>query len=860
MLAFAMLSDFRHAWRSFLRAPGFTAAAVLSLAIGIGANSAIFSVAHAILVRPLPYANADRLTILWNRSPGLNIEEDWFSTAQYFDIKNSHSAFETLAIALGANYNLTDPNTEPERVGAIRVSSNLLTMLGAKAQLGRLLLPEEDAPGRPPVAILSHGLWTRRYGGDRNIIGKPIVLNGQNFEVVGVLPERFSLPREVLPTLGVAEDGQILLPLPLAPNAATVRTREDYNIMGTLKPGVSVAAAQSEMDGITARLRRDYPDVYPPNGGLTFSIVPIQQQVAGKITQPLIILLGAVGFVLLIACANVANLLLSRALARQKEMAVRAALGATRGRLAQQLLSEGLALALGGAVVGVALAAGAVQWIHALQPKDLPRLGDISINGSVLLFTLALSVVAALLFSLAPALGSGRVDVHGVLKDSARGSSGGSLWGRRHPLRRLLVVAELALAVMLLIGAGLLIRSLNHLQKVPAGFDSRGVLTLELTLTGAKYPNGAAVMDGYKRLWERLNAVPGVTASGGVTSLPMSGFFAWGPITVEGRVPPAGEKFINADMRTVAGDYFKAMGIPLKQGRLFEATDILPPAPAPGAPGPTAPAPSAPSAPGAPAPRAPNAPAAPLVSRVLVVDERMAQDLWPGQDPIGKRIKFGDAASESPWETVVGVVGRVKQYGLDADARIALYRPHTQSPSRALFVTVRTSGDASTLATDVAREIRAFDKDLPLYHVQTMNKRVEESLARQKFATTLLTVFASLALALAAIGIYGVMAYLVTQGTREIGIRVALGATPRGILSLVLGQGVLVAGVGLAAGLAGAFTLAHVMESLLFGITARDPLTYLGVGLVLAVISLIAVVIPAVRAARVDPINALRTE
>lgn len=384
---------------------------------------------------------------------------------------------------------------------------------------------------------------------------------------------------------------------------------------------------------------------------------------------------------------------------------------------------------------------------------------------------------------------------------------------------------------------------------MPAGFDARGVLTLELTLSGPKYKDGAAVMEGYKQLWTRLNAIPGVSASGGVTSLPMSGFFAWGPITVEGRVPPAGEKFINADMRTASGDYFKAMGIPLKQGRLFEPTDVLP---APAAPGTSAPAPRAPNA--------PAAPLAPLVSRVLVIDERMAQDLWPGQDPIGKRIKFGDAASESPWETVVGVVGRVKQYGLDADARIALYRPHTQSPSRALFVTVRTSGNASTLATDVTREIRAFDKDLPLYHVQTMNTRVDESLARQKFATTLLTVFASLALALAAIGIYGVMAYLVTQGTREIGIRVALGATPSGILSLVLGQGALVAGVGLAAGLAGAFTLAHVMESLLFGITARDPITYVGVGLVLSAISLIAVAIPAVRAARVDPINALRTE
>nr|MBP8275132.1 FtsX-like permease family protein [Acidobacteriota bacterium] len=543
----------------------------------------------------------------------------------------------------------------------------------------------------------------------------------------------------------------------------------------------------------------------------------------------------------LIACANVANLLLSRALARQKEMAVRAALGATQRRLVQQLFTEGLVLSLGGAVVGIAMAAAAVRWIHVLQPRDLPRLDAISVNGVVLVFTLALSVAAALLFSLVPAIGAARVDVHAALKDSARGSSGASLWARRHPLRRLLVVGELGLAVMLLIGAGLLIRSFVHLQRVPPGFDPRGVLTLELTLTGAKYKDGAAVMDGYKRLWERLNAIPGVVATGGVTSLPLSGFFAWGPITVEGRVPPAGEKFINADMRTASGDYFRAMGIPLKAGRLFEATDV------------NAPAPSAtPALPGTLPPTPP--------ARVIVIDERMAEDLWPGQNPIGKRVKYGDAASESPWETVVGVVGRVKQYGLDADARIALYRPHTQSPSRALFVTVRTSGDVSTLSTSVAGAIREFDRDLPLYHVQSMARRVDESLARQHFATTLLTIFASLALALAAIGIYGVMAYLVTQGTREIGIRVALGATPLGILGLVLAQGAIVAAAGLGAGLVGAFTLARVMESQLFGVTARDPITFVGVGIVLAVVALVAVVIPAGRAAKTDPIQALRAE
>jgi predicted permease len=829
-----MLDDFRHALRSFARTPGFTAAAILSLAIGIGANTAIFSVVHAILLRPLPYAHADRLTILWNRSPGLNIAEDWFSTAQYFDIKNGHSGFESLAIAIGANYNLTGPGTEPERVGAIRLSSNFLTMLGAAPEVGRLFLPEEDAPGRPSVAILSHGLWQRRYGADRAMVGRSITLNGQSFEVVGVMPERFSLPREVLPTLGVAEDGQVLLPLPLVANAATIRTREDYNIMGTLKPGVRIETAQAEMDALTSRLRRDFPAVYPPNGGLTFSIVPVQQQIAGKVTRPLLVLLGAVACVLLIACANVANLLLSRALARHKEMAVRAALGASVSRVVRQLLTEGMVLASAGAVTGVALAAAGLQWIHARPPKDLPRIADISINGPVLLFTFGLSIVAALIFSLAPAIGARRLDVHGTLKDVARGSSGtGSLWGRRQSLRRVLVGGELALSVMLLIGAGLLVRSFTELERVPSGFDARGVLTLELTLTGAKYKDAAAVQDGYRRLWERLDAIPGVAASGGVTSLPLSGFFAWGPITVEGRVPPTGENFINADQRTVAGDYFTAMAIPLKAGRAFTSAELNPP-------------------------NLSNLSNLPNGVRVIVIDERMAEELWPGQDPIGKRIKNGDASSESPWETVVGVVGRVKQYGLDADARIAFYRPHTQSPARSLFVTVRTDGDPGTLATAVAREVHAFDQDLPLYHVQPMMRRVDESLARQRFAATLLSLFSLVALALAAIGVYGVMAYLVTQGTREIGIRVALGATPSGILALVVRHGAVLTLAGLAAGLGGALLMTRLMDSLLFGVTSRDPLTFTIVGITLAAIALAAVTVPALRAARINPVEALR--
>jgi predicted permease len=813
----------RHAFRTFASTPGVTAAAVLSLAIGIGANTALFSVANALLFRPLPYADADRLVILWNRSPGLNIAEDWFSTAQFCDIKTGHRGFEDLAIAIGANYNLTGSG-DPERVGVIRVSSNLLPMLGARAAYGRLFTADEDS-GQPATAVLSYGTWTRRYANDPAVVGRPVTLNGQGYQIIGVLPESFALPREVLPTLGVAEDGEIFLPLPLAANAATIRTREDYNILGKLARGVTVAQAQSEMDAITARLRRDFPDNYPPNGGLTFSIVPLLEQVVGSVRRPVLMLLGAVGFVLLIACANVANLLLSRAVARRREMAVRAALGASRARIIGQLLTESLMLALGGGLLGIVLAGAGVAWVHFVQPADVPRLYAIGIDGRVLLFTAVVSIVSGLLFGLAPALGTGRIDLHATLKDAGRGSAGaGAVWGRGQLMRRLLVIAELALAVMLLVGAGLLVRSFAHLQTVAPGFNAGGVLTLELTMSGQKYANGGLVLEMYQRLWERLDALPGVTSSGGVTSLPLSQYFAWGPITVEGRAPAPGEAFLNADERVAAGRYFETMQIPLVRGRLFTDED-----------------------------RAPG-------QRVIIVDEFLAREIWPGQDPIGKRVRLGDAKSEAPWQTVVGVVGRVKQYSLETDGRIALYMPHRQAPSRALYVVVRTNRDPAALSSSVSQAIHELDPDLPLYHLTSMSERVKGSLARQRFLMLLLSVFAGVAMVLAAIGIYSVMAYLVSQGTREIGIRIALGATPRGILGLVLRQGATVVAAGLGAGLLGAAALAGLVRSLLFEVRGTDPITFLAVAGSLGAVALLATYIPAQRAARIDPIHSLRND
>jgi predicted permease len=821
-----LLQDLRFGLRGFARTPGFTLAAVLSVAIGVGANTAIFSVASALLLRPLPYEDAGRLVIVWNRSPGLGIAEDWFSTAQYFDIRNGHGGFEQVAIAIGGNYNLTGGG-EPERIGTIRVSSNLLAMLGARPLLGRLFQPEDDLPGRTGSAVLGHGTWMRRYGGDASAVGKTLTLNGQPFEIVGVLPASFDLPREVMPTLGGAEHAEIVLPLPLPADAAQIRNREDYNILGKLKPGVPLEAAQREMDAITARLRSEHPDFYPPNGGLTFSILPLQEYVVGGVRRSLVILSGAVGFVLLIACANVANLLLSRALARQRELAVRAAIGASRARIVRQLLTESLLLATLGGIVGLALASWMLEGIRTLGSKSVPRLSEIGINTDVLLFTLAVTALSGVLFGLAPAVRLRRLDPHAALKDASRGSSGASaIWGRGRNLRQLLVVAELSLSVMLLIGAGLLIRSFAHLQDVPPGFNASRVLTLELTMAGRKYADSATVLETYRLLWQRLKGLPGVSGVGGVSALPLSQMMAWGPITVEGRAAPSGEKFINVDQRVIGGDYLAAMEIPLLGGRLFNEHDTL------------------------------------ASRRVVLVDDHMARQLWPNEEPVGRRIRRGgfDLSASSPWMTVVGVVGRVKQDALDSESRMAIYLPHTQAPARAMTVVLRTGSDPGGLTAAVTRQIRELDPDLPSYNVTTMEQRVDESLARRRFSMLMLTLFAVLALGLAAIGIYGVMAFLVSQGTREIGIRMALGATPGGILVLIVRQGMVIATIGLALGLSGAFILTRFMASLLFGVRPGDPLTFGAIALTLGMVAFLASYIPARRASGIDPMVALRSE
>jgi predicted permease len=814
-----------HALRGLLRSPAFTIAAVLSLALGIGANSAIFSVARALLLKPLPYATPDRLVILWNTSPGLGITEDWFSTAQYVDIRQQVRGLDHVAIAIGGNRNLTVRGGEPARVGAIQVSSNLLPMLGVQPLHGRLFAAEDDVAGSEARAILGHGTFARRFGADPGIVGRAIVLDGEPHTVIGVMPPSFSLPRTVLPTLGGAEDAEVLVPLPLDADAATVRRGEDYNLLARLAPGVSPDQVQSEMDALTARLRSEFPAFYPPNGGLRFTVTPLNDYVVGDVRRALVVLAGAVGMVLLIACVNVAHLQLTRAFGQQRELAVRAALGASRWRLARQMLGESLLLSALGGLVGLLLADWSLEGIRWLGAGSVPRVQEIALDGWALAFTAVISMASGVLFGLVPVLRAGRVAVHDTLKDAARGSAG-SGFTRAAGLRGALVVGELALAVVLAVGAVLLMRSFIQVQQVSAGFDARQVLTFELAMTGPQYESGPRVSDTYRDLWRRADALPGVEASGAVSALPLSQMMAWGPITIEGRVPQPGEAFINVDQRIAGGRYFEAMRIPLLEGRLFSDQDT------------------------------PESP------RVIVIDDRMAKTLWPGESALGKRIRRGgfDATSNAPWLTVVGVVGHVKQDALDGDSRMAMYLGHRQFPRRAMTAVVRTSGNPEETTESIRREIQALDAALPMFRVKTMASIVEQSLAERRFSTLLLALFAALALALAVIGVYGVIAYRVSQGTRELGIRLALGATPGAVARLVVRYAATLALVGVAIGLAGALALGRVVESMLFGVSSRDLATLTLVPVTLALVAIFASYMPARRASRIDPTEALRAE
>jgi predicted permease len=815
--------DLRHGLRVLASQPAFTAVAVLSLALGIGANTAIFSVTNALLLRPLPYDDADRITILWQRSPGLGVQQDWFSTGQYLDIRLDNQVFSDVAATIGASFNLTGRGV-PERIDGARVSSSLFPLFGAKTAVGRVFTADEDRPGKPPVVILSNGFWKRRFGSDPSVVGKTLTLNGNTFTIVGVMAADFVFNKEIMPAVNGITNVDLLLPLPLNETARSNRGGEDFNVFAKLRPGVPVATAQADMNVLAARMKRDYPQNYPPNGGLTISVVPLINQVVGDVRMALYVLLGAVGLVLLIACGNVANLLLSRGAVRQKEMAIRAAVGASRERIVRQLLTEAVLLATLGGVLGLALAVSAVQVLGRFGPANIPRLGEIGIDASVLAFTFGMSLVTGVVFGLVPALRASRLDLNDVLREGGRTGVGSSAFGLGHQqLRKLLIAGEIALSLVLLIGAGLLVRSYERITSANPGFDATNVLSLRLSLPAFKYKTPDAVAAFYRQLEANIKALPGVEHVGANYLLPLSSVaLGWEPITVDGYVPKAaGENLIIASSGYVSADYFRTMGIPLLRGRFFDDHDTR----------------SAPDA--------------------AIVDDKLAARFWPNEDPIGKRMRRGDSG---PWRTVIGVVADTKQYEVDGEPPITAFNPLEQLPVPSRFLVIKTKSDPTALVSAVTREVRALDADLPVYDVATMEERLAGSFARRRFSMFLLGVFATCASLLAAIGIYGVVSFWVTQRTREIGIRAALGARQSDILGLVIKQAVVLVGIGIAIGLMAAFGLTRVMRSLLFGVSTTDAVTYAVLAGVLAAVALLASYIPARRAAGVPPIIALRRD
>ena len=811
----SLFLDLRYALRTLRKNMMLTLVIVASLAIGIGANSAIFSVVDALLLRPLPYPEPDRLAAVWLHSPAIGILRDWPSPGQYIDIQNENHSFEQMALAQSRTFILAG-REQPERIDGLRTQSSLLKMLGAKPLLGRLLLLEEDQPGKPAVAILSSRLWDRLFNSDREIIGKSIILDGNPFTVAGVLQGGFMLNAEVMPSEGPMDKMDVFLPLPLGADAVKKRGDENYNIIARLKPGVSVQQAQADIDVIASRIRgKDKRDA-----SFGMHVVGLQEQVAGDVRRALLVLLGSVWLVLLIACANVANLLLTRAAGREKEVAIRTALGAGWQRLARQLFTESVLLGLLGGVAGLLVAQLSIYVVRAMNPGNIPRLDDIAINGGVLVFTLGVSLATGILFGVAPVWRAIKVDLNTSLKAGGRsGQSGGGLHLRRHSLRRLLVVTEVTLSLMLVIGAGLLIRSFVRLQSVPPGFTTDHVLTMEVAAAGPKYRDDKPVINFYKEFESRVAHLPGVVAEGVVSALPLTGEVGWGRISVEGYAPPPGQE-LQVDIRVAGRDYFRTMEIPLRKGRFFTEDD--------------------------------NADK----PQVVIIDEKFAQRFWPDSDPIGKHLWFDPKKPV----TIVGVVGVVKQYGLETDGKIATYFPQPQQPDPRMFLAVRTSSETAGLAPAVVKEIHAVDPDVVVYGIRTMQERLHDSLARQRFSSAMLGAFAVFALLLAAMGLYGVLSHLVTQSTHDIGVLVTLGARPGNIIRLVVRQGMELAAVGIVVGLVGAAALTRVMTSLLFGVSPTDALTFATVPALLAAVAFAATVIPAWRATRVDPMVALREE
>jgi len=799
--------DIRYGSRLFAKKPGFAAVAVLTLALGIGANAAIFTVINAVLLKPLPYEHAERITLLRGALPTYSGAP---SQSNLFDWREHAQSFEHLAFyqAVESGVNLTG-RTDAERANATEVTASFFPTMGVEPFLGRTFNESELSAGDSRVTVIGYGLWKRRYSGDTNIIGQSISLNGVPFTVFGVMPAGFQFPGEA----------EIWVPATFGSERVISSSASAFNqqIIGRLKPAVSLEQAQAEMTVFSELRKKVAPNMSGSRG--TISVVPLQDHLVGKMRRPLWLLFGAVGFVLLIACANVTHLLLSRATSRRREMAIRATLGASRGRLVRQLLVESVMLAVLGGAAGLVAALWGVDALIALSPSVLPRSGEIGIDARVMLFSVIVSLATGLLFGIAPAFHTSRINLVQGLKEGGLGT--GLITGRIN-LRNLLVVAEIGLALVLLAGAGLLIKSFARLYQIDPGFSADGVVTAAISLPPAEYREPAQRAAFFDQLIGRLGALPGVESVSATNGLPLSvtdiGLFLF---SIPDRLPEP--KFLDrvAANFAVTSDYFRTMGIPVLRGRAYTSDDHKNSAP------------------------------------VVIVNETLAKHYWPADDPVGKKVS---ALGESTPREVVGVVSDVRHLGLENDVHKALYLPAAQSSIPLSFVAVRSELRPATLAAAIRREVAALDPNLPLYDVKTMDERLARSTAQRRFSAVLLGVFASLALVLATVGIFGVVGYTVTQRTHEIGVRIALGAQRRDVLRLVLGQGMALALIGVAVGLTASFAVTRLIKGLLYGVSATDPVTFTGVSVLLAAVALLACYIPARRAMKVDPMVALRYE
>jgi putative ABC transport system permease protein len=805
--------DVRYAIRTLLKKPGFTLAAVLTIALGIGANAAIFTVFDAALLRPLPYKEPERLVHFWEVNRSEDFAEREASYPDYLDYRDQCKSFEEVAGYGFAAFNLTGRDT-PERVEGARVTSNFFNALGVTPALGRTFREGEDKTGGSPIAVLSYGLWQRRFGADPNIIDQTISLNSRPFTVVGVLRPDF----QFAPTANAE------IWVPLYPNQTQMSRRYQHwlKVIGRVKEGVTFEQAQAEVSAVGSRIEQLDPQWH---GGAGLKIVSLNDQITGSVKPLLIALLGAVAFVLLIACANVANLLLVSASGRTKEIAIRMALGASRGRIARQLMVESLLLAALGGTAALVLAEWGVDLLVAAIPRDqlaaMPYLEALAIDGRVLGFTFLLTLATGIVFGLAPALQASKADLQTALKEGGKTSA----MGGRARLRSLFVAAEVAFAIVLLVGAGLMIKSLARLMYVDAGFNTKNLLTFQLALPFNEYQHEHQVIAFHKQLLDRIDKLPGVEGSATVSLLPLTGGGDTGSVHVEGRPAPVRDDGSESNLRTVSAAYFSVMGIPLIRGRLPTERDDR------------------------------------SGARVVVINQTLAERLFAGEDPVGRNILFAFLTENPGWQ-IIGVVGDEKVTTLDGVTTPVVYFPFLQDASQMMSVVVRAAGDPASLVAAVRGEVRALDPLLPVYSEMTMEELINNSPSTflRRYPALLIGVFAAIAIALAATGIYGVVSYSVSQRTHEIGIRLALGAAPRDIMRLIARSGLRLALAGMAVGLAASLILTRLLSSLLFGVEATDAMTYLIVSLLLIGVALGACFIPARRAARLDPMEALRRE